>query len=498
MVIMSCCKRRFLSLKYLTLCAVLLILSVTPVTASAAPESFADLAEKLAPAVVNISTAQKVKGMQGMLGMPPGMQLPPGEEFEPFREFFERFGKGMPDGGGGLEQEVYSLGSGFIIDPSGYVVTNNHVIAEAEEITVRLSDDTKLEAKIIGRDPKTDLALLKVESKKSLPYVSFGDSDSARVGDWVMAIGNPFGLGGTVTTGIISARARHLNSGPFDDFLQTDAAINRGNSGGPMFNMNGEVIGINSAIFSPTGGSVGIGFAVPSTLAKGVIAQLREHGRTFRGWLGVKIQTVTDEMADSLGMKKTEGALVMDVTKGSPADKAGIKSGDVILSFDGKDINEMRQLPRIVAETKIGKEVEVKVLRGSDTQSFRVTLGELKEEEAKADEAGGKDRGTPSSKGEKLLDMSLIPLTPALREQYRIADGITGLLVEEVTPGGEAMKRGLQTGDVITRVNDREVSSVKALRDALTSAKSAGRKFALVRVQRGEELQFITLPVDGK
>jgi serine protease Do len=484
--------------KSLSYAVLMLACVATTARAAAAPESFADLAEKLAPAVVNISTTQKVKGMGGVMGMPPGMQLPPGEEFDPFRQFFERFGKGAPDGeGGGAEQEVYSLGSGFIIDPTGYVVTNNHVIAEAEEITVRLSDDTKLKAKIIGKDPKTDLALLKVESPKPLPYVNFGDSDKARVGDWVMAIGNPFGLGGTVTTGIISARARHLNSGPFDDFLQTDAAINRGNSGGPMFNMTGEVIGINSAIFSPTGGSVGIGFAVPSTLAKGVITQLREHGRTFRGWLGVKIQTVTEEMADSLGMKKTEGALVMDVTKGSPADKAGIKSGDVILSFDSKDINEMRQLPRIVAETKIGKEVEVKVLRGSDNKSFRVTLGELKEEE-KADVPDKSGAEKPAGTGEKLLGMRLLPITPALREQYEIKDVQNGLIVEEVAPGSEAIKRGMQTGDVISRVGDRDVKSVKDLRDALDAAKAAGRKFALVRVQRGEDMQFVTLPVEGK
>jgi serine protease Do len=471
-----------------------LVFATGHVQAATPPDSFAPLVEKLSPAVVNISTQQKVKG--GMDGAP--FDLPPGEEFDPFREFFDRYGKGKPgQKGGGNEQEAFSLGSGFIIDADGYIVTNNHVIAQADEVEVRLTDDTKLKAKIIGRDPKTDLALLKVDAGKKLPFVTFGDSDQTKVGDWIIAIGNPFGLGGTVTAGIISARARHINAGPFDDFLQTDAAINRGNSGGPMFNVNGEVIGINSAIFSPTGGSVGIGFAVPSSLAKGVISQLKEHGRTFRGWLGVKIQTVTEEIADSMGMKEPRGALVMDVTKGSPADKAGIISGDVIITFDGKPIKEMRELPRTVAETKIGKSVSVEYLRAGKPLSSTIVLGELKEDEqADAGDKTPLEEPKKSGVSEEFLGMTLTAITPDVRKQYDLKAAVKGVLVEDVKAAGEAMKRGMQPGDVIAKVNDRDVATVKELRAALADAKKAGRKFALVRVERGEDAQFITLPVE--
>ena len=463
------------------------------------PASFSNLVEKLSPAVVNISTTQKVKGMGAMpgfqFGMPNMPQGPGGEEFDPFREFFDKFGKQFGGQGQGVEQEVFSLGSGFIIDPDGYVVTNNHVIADAEEVSVRLSDDTKLKAKIIGRDSKTDLALLKVEAGKKLPYVSFGNSDNVKVGDWILAIGNPFGLGGTVTAGIISARARHLDSGPFDDFLQTDAAINRGNSGGPMFNLNGEVIGVNSAIFSPTGGNVGIGFAIPAALASPIIKQLREHGRTYRGWLGVKIQDVTDEIADSIGLGKARGALVMEVTKESPAGKAGIEAGDVIVRFNGKEIKEMRELPRIVAETKIGTQVQVEVFRAGAPKSFGVTLGELKEDEEAAAKPEGEKTGTALPDSKELLGMSLVPITPKLREEYSLEANIGGLLVVDVKPLSESAKRGMQVGDIVTRVNDKEVKTVDDMRAGFDTAKKAGRKFALVRVQRGADMQFITLPV---
>ena len=348
-----------------------------PAEARDFPGSFSELAERLTPSVVNISTAQKVSvPQQGF-----EFQFPPGSPFEEFfKDFLERHrGKeGTPQ-----RRQVTSLGSGFVIDGSGLVVTNNHVIAEADEITVITHDGEKLEAKLLGKDPKTDLALLKVEPTRPLQALKWGDSRISKVGDWVLAIGNPFGLGGTVTAGIISARGRDINAGPYDDFLQTDAAINRGNSGGPLFNLDGEVIGISTAIYSPTGGSVGIGFAVPSQLARPVIEQLQKFGRTRRGWLGVNIQTVTDEIAEGLGLEKAQGALVARVTEGGPAAAAGLEQGDVVLEFDGRPVEEMRTLPRIVAETSVGQEVQVKVWRKGETQSFKVTLGELEEAEAR-------------------------------------------------------------------------------------------------------------------
>jgi serine protease Do len=457
------------------------------------PASFADLVEKLSPAVVNVYTTQKVKGVE----LPEGMDLPNTPEFAPFRQFFEQFNKQNGQGGKDEpEQEVTSLGSGFIIDPSGYIVTNYHVVAKADDVSVRLSDDTKLSAKVIGRDEKTDLALLKVESKKPLPYVPLGDSDKVRVGDWVICVGNPFGLGGTVTAGIISARARHIGEGAYDDFFQTDAAINRGNSGGPMFNTRGEVIGVNSAIFSPNGGSIGIGFAIPSNLTKSVITQLREHGKIRRGWLGVKIQTVTDEIADSLGMKTPHGALVLEVSKDSPADKAGMKVGDVIVRFDGQDVKEMRTLPRMVADTKIGKQVGVDVLRKGGVKHLAVTLGELKDEEdtGKTGKSGSLDK---SLKGKPVLGMSLAPLTDALRDHFNLDSNAKGVVVTGVEGGSKAAERGIEPGDLITRLNDRDVAAVQDVESGIREAKTAGRKYVLLQVKRGDDSQFVTLPLGG-
>ena len=458
---------------------------------------FADLIEKLSPAVVNISTTQKVKAAQGRVGVPfPGM--PDSPEFEPFRDFFERYGDPRMQGGQTPEREVFSLGSGFIIDASGYIITNNHVVAEADEISVILPDKSKYSAKIVGRDAKTDLALLKVDAKKDLPFVPLGDSDAMRVGDWVIAIGNPFGLGGSVTQGIISARARSINAGPFDDFLQTDAPINKGNSGGPLFNLKGEVIGINSAIFSPTGGSVGIGFAIPSALAKPVITQLKEHGRTQRGWLGVQIQEVSDEIADSLGLPKAMGALVLDVAKDSPAAKAGLVSGDVITSFDGKEISQMRSLPRLVAESKIGKSVSVTYIRKGATKTAQITLGELDESTDASDKPGKKKPGKPDTKNdnsENVLGLHVMPLSPQLRAQLRADDKLSGLVVVDIAAGSSASKRGLREGDVINEVNGDAVTSVPEFKKAIESAKKAGRKFVLVRLTRNGEDAFVTLPI---
>ncbi len=474
---------------------------LTSAHARGAPESFAPLVEKLTPAVVNISTTQKVKqrGAGGGAGAMPFMfQFPDDPQFEPFRQFFDQLEKNRGGVAKPKEREVTSLGSGFIIDASGYVVTNNHVIADADEVSVILQDDTSLKAKIVGRDPKTDMALLKVESKTPLPFVKFGNSDSIRVGDWVMAIGNPFGLGGTVTAGIISARSRSINAGPFDDFLQTDAAINRGNSGGPMFNMAGEVIGINTAIFSPSGGNVGIGFAVPSTMAKPILDQLREHGRTYRGWLGVKIQEVTDEMASAVGLAKTAGALVLEVTKDSPAAKTDLKSGDIILTFDGKPVNAMRKLPRIVAETKVGKKVEVNYWREGRERSTVVVLGELDEGTEVAVAKTPKKVMPKEVKTQKLIGLELTGINDVLRKKYKMPQELSGVLVLDVENDSPVSKQNVREGDIIVSINGAETTTVAQMDKALRAARMAGREYALVRLLRDKNELFVTLPSGKK
>ena len=348
---------------------------------AAGPTSVADIAEGLMPAVVNISTSQSVKKRNTV----PNIPIPRVPEGSPFQDFFkDLFPDGQAPGGENNGPSTrQSLGSGFVIDADGFIVTNNHVIADADEITVNFSNGEKLKAELVGTDPKTDIAVLKVEPETPLTAVPFGNSDESRIGDWVMAIGNPFGLGGSVSLGIVSAVERDISSGPYDNFIQTDAAINRGNSGGPLFNMDGQVVGINTAIISPSGGSIGIGFSIPSNLATRVIDQLREYGETRRGWLGVQIQTVTDEIAESLGLEKASGALVSGVVKDGPAEKSGLLSGDVILTFDGKDVAEMRDLPIIVAETAVEKEVDVVVFRKGKKQTISVVLGRLEDGEKK-------------------------------------------------------------------------------------------------------------------
>lgn len=464
---------------------------------TAMPASFADMVEKLSPAVVNVSTTQKIKANQAMspgLGGVPLDELPDTPEFEPFRQFFDQLNRGGRPGKQ-EEREVFSLGSGFIIDAAGYVVTNNHVIDDAEEVTVTLSDNSKYKAKVVGRDKKTDLALLKVEAKKPLPFVPLGDSDAMRVGDWVIAIGNPYGLGGSVTQGIISARQRNLNAGPFDDFLQTDASINRGNSGGPLFNEKGEVIGINTAIFSPSGGSIGIGFAVPVAVAKPVIAQLREYGRTHRGWLGVKIQEVTEEAAESMGLTKPEGALVLEVAKGGPADKAGLQQGDVITSYDGHPITAMRFLPRMVAETKIGKTVPLTYWHNNSSKTVQINVGELDESADEVSTTGEtKKPKNKDDQSEIVMGMQLTPLTPTVRQQLNLDDKQTGLAVVDLTDGSEAGKQGIQPNDVILDVNNEPVKSIGDFRKAFEAARKSGRKFALVKIMREKDVAFVTLP----
>ena len=469
------------------------IMLTLPYTTSArsVPESFADLVEELSPAVVNISTTQKVNS--------PGFSfkfkgLPPGNEFDPFREFFERFGGDM--GEGGKQREVTSLGSGFVVDPNGYIVTNNHVVEEAEEIVVTFHDEKKFDATIIGRDPKTDLALLKIEAKQQLPHVTFGDSDTMRVGDWVLAIGNPFGLGGSVSAGIVSARSRDINVGPFDDFIQTDAAINRGNSGGPLFNIKGEVVGVNSAIFSPSGGNVGIGFSIPSALAEPVLRQLREYGRTHRGWLGVKIQRVTDEIAESVGLDKAQGALVLEISEDSPAKKGGVEPGDVILKFNGRNIEEMRRLPRIVAETKIGTHVKLTLWRKGREKTINITLGELEEEdevEHASSFGGGKDKAI---RGEAFLGMKLSSLNRSLRAQYNIDKQVKGVFVIAVEAGSKVAGQGIRPNDIIVEINQDKVVSVSELKNAIKAVRKKDRDFALARINRAGTMLFVTIPVE--
>lgn len=451
------------------------------------PGSFADLSERLLPSVVNISSTQKVEDPADFPEMP---QFPPGSPFEDFfEEFMNKRGRGMPS------TPPASLGSGFIIDAeNGYIVTNNHVIKDAEEVRITLHDDTTIEAEIIGKDDKTDLALLKVDPKKHpLTAVTFGDSDRMRVGDWVVAIGNPFGLGGTVTAGIISAQQRDINAGPYDDFIQTDASINRGNSGGPMFDLDGHVIGVNTAIFSPSGGSVGIGFAIPSNLAKPVIDQLVKYGKTRRGWLGVRIQTVTEEIAESLGLDYARGALVASVTEGGPAEVAKLEAGDIILEFDGKPVPDMRDLPRIVAETPIDKDAPVVYWRDGKERKTKVKVGELE----KAEEEGLLAAG-PKSEARKGLPIEGVglevgALTDEDREAYGVPADVTGVIITKVETDSEAFEKELMEGDVIVEINQKAVQTPQDVQDIFRKAQKAGRGSVLLLINREGDVQFIAL-----
>ncbi len=461
------------------------------------PESFADLAEELTPAVVSITTEEFVTSFGGDQ-MP---EFPEGSPFEDFfKDFFERYGNG--NGDGPQESRPTSLGSGFIIDPSGYVVTNNHVIEEADTITVRLNDDRELEAEVVGVDPKTDLALLKVDTDEDLPHVSFGDSDEVRVGEWVLAIGNPFGFGSSVTAGIISARQRDISAGPYDEFLQTDAPINRGNSGGPLFDMDGNVIGVNTAIFSPSGGSVGIGFAVPSNLVMRVVAQLEEFGRTRRGWLGVRIQSITPEIAEGLGLKSSDGALVASATPDGPAADAGLENGDVIITFDGQAIDEMRELPRVVAETEVGKAVEVVVVRRGEEMTFDVELGELEvfEDQLAASMNGGQPEQQPekSKAPTDVLGMVLEPVSPQLRQEFDLPNDVDGVVVTNVAPGSPAARAGILQGDLIPEVGQEQVGTVDDVVAQIDGARDRALKSVVVRVLRSDDdAHYLAVDIEG-
>ncbi len=460
--------------------------------ARSAPESFADLAQALLPGVVNISTSQTVTAREGR-----GMEMPVFPPGSPFEQFFRDFmDRNRPRPGQPNNQaptrKAQSLGSGFIIDAAGVVVTNNHVIDGADEITVITHDGVSLKATLIGRDERTDMAVLKVNPEKPLTAVPFGDSDKARVGDWVLAIGNPFGLGGSVTAGIVSARGRDIQQGPYDNFIQTDAAINKGNSGGPLFNMQGEVIGINTAIYSPSGGSIGIGFSIPSNIAKSVVAQLRDFGRARRGWLGVRIQAVSPEIAESLGLKEPSGAMISGVNEGGPAEAAKIRNGDIILKFDGQDVKDMRALPKIVAQSEIGKSVPVTVWRDGKEVALQAVVGELPEEQKVASTAP--DKPTPAKPMELSgLGLRLSPITPDARDKFRLTADQKGVLITEVVPGTPAADKGLKAGDVIMEVQQEEVSSPADVQDRVEKVRKSNRKSVLMLVQTSDGLHWVPL-----
>ncbi len=493
---LKCLSGDLLAKRLINICLLVLCSLIFYANSALSLESFAPVVDKALPAVVNISTTQKIKNDATQILPDMGSDDMSRGKQQELQRFLERFGFPMQDGlNGSPEREVQSLGSGFLIDPAGYVVTNNHVIAAATQITVTLANDKKLEAKVVGRDPKTDLALLKVESEKPLPYVEFGNSETMKVGDWVIAIGNPFGLGSTVTAGIISARSRNINAGPFDDFIQTDAAINRGNSGGPMFNQQGEVIGVNTAIFSPSGGSVGIGFAIPTALAKPILDQLRLHGKAHRGWLGIKIQHVTEEIADSLGLSEPSGALVLELSKGSPAVNSGLQNGDVILRFDGKIVKEMRNLPRLVAETPIGKQVELVIWRSGAEMTISLSLGEYPEEN-KVAQPTTQPKNDVVIAGEKLLGMKLVTLAPPQAANIKGAGKLQGVLVLAVNEQSEAAKRSLREGDIILGVNQGNVASLGELKTEIGKARLANRGYVLVRIWRNGDSSYVTLPID--
>ncbi|MGA7675263.1 MAG: DegQ family serine endoprotease [Rhizomicrobium sp.] len=455
-----------------------LAFAAAPAEARGTPDSFADLAAQLLPTVVNIATTQTLKANQKS----PLPDVPPGSPLEDLFKNFLGPGRNIP-------RHVTSLGTGFIVDPSGLIVTNNHVVDNAEQISVTLNDGTTLTAKLVGRDEKTDLALLKVSARKPLPAAHFGDSDKARIGDWVIAIGNPFGLGSTVTAGIVSARNRDIEEGPYDDFIQTDAPINKGNSGGPLFDMDGDVVGVNSEILSPTGGSVGIGFAIPSNLVRQVVGQLRQYGSVRRGWVGIRIQPVTQDIAEGMGLPSAAGALVADVTANGPAAKAGIRNGDVITAFDGKKVPDPRSLSRIAADTQIGKTVSVDLLRKGKKVTVRLTVVRLSEAGAKPLPAA------PSKPKTKLsqLGLSLSPLDSDARAEFKLPGGVQGVVVTDVIPDSPAADRNFQAGDVIVSVQNQPVRTPADFQQRVDADVKAGKRVEILLVNRGGALTFVAL-----
>ncbi len=467
----------------LSLGVALAIVPVLQARAQTAPESFAELADKISPSVVNITTSSMVAS--------PAEGSPMVPEGSPFEDFFKEFQN--PNGGGGDEpRRSEALGSGFVISEDGYIVTNNHVIEGADEIKIEFFSGKRLDAKLVGTDTKTDIALLKVESPDPLPFVSFGNSDLMRVGDWVVAMGNPLGQGFSVSAGIVSARGREL-SGTYDDYLQTDAAINRGNSGGPLFNMDGAVVGVNTAILSPNGGSIGIGFSMASNVVSKTVGQLKEFGETRRGWLGVRIQDVTPDVAEAMGLATATGALVTDVPDG-PAKMAGIQAGDVITLFHGQDVASSRDLTRRVADAPVGEAVPVVVLRDGKSETLQVTLG--RREEAEAESIPAVAAAPADAKEAEMMGLTLAPLTDDAKKKLGLSADAAGLLVVKVDVASEAYGKGLREGDLITEAGQQKVVRLKDLEDRVSEAKSAGRKSLLLLIRRGGDPRFVALAVE--
>ncbi|WP_254450067.1 MULTISPECIES: Do family serine endopeptidase [unclassified Aliiroseovarius] len=475
----------------LVMSAAIVLVSGLRAEARGAPDSFADLAEQVSPAVVNITTSTIIESRAGQQPM-----VPEGSPFEDFfRDFLDRDrDRGGPGGNGAPHpRRSQALGSGFVISEDGFIVTNNHVIEGADEIMIEFfGGEKELPAKVIGTDPNTDIALLKVESDEPLDFVKFGDSDVMRVGDWVMAVGNPLGQGFSVSAGIISARNRGLG-GVYDDYIQTDAAINRGNSGGPLFSMDGEVIGVNTAILSPNGGSIGIGFSMSSNVVEKVVGQLQEFGETRRGWLGVRIQDITEDMLEGLDLSSTNGVLVNDVPDG-PSKEAGIQPGDVILSFDGIDVANTRELVKIVGDAPVGKAVRVVVKRGGQTETLKVTLGRREEAVASNDGSQTPDQTSPAEKS--LLGMTLAELNDTLREELGLNPGASGLVVVDVDESSEAFEKGLRRGDVIAEAGQTEVTSLSGFEAMIEEGRDAGRKSMLLLIRRNGEPRFLALSLE--
>jgi serine protease Do len=469
---------------WLTALAMALVIAQA-ISANARPDSFADLAQEVSPAVVNITTSTVVAQGTG-----PSPIVPEGS---PFEDFFRDFQDRNNDNGD-RPRRTSALGSGFVISEDGYIVTNNHVIETADEIIIEFFSGRELEAEVIGTDPKTDIALLKVDADEPLPFVSFADSDTARVGDWVIAMGNPLGQGFSVSAGIVSARNREL-SGTYDDYIQTDAAINRGNSGGPLFNLDGQVVGVNTAILSPNGGSIGIGFSMASNVVTRVVDQLQEFGETRRGWLGVRIQDVTDDVAEAMGLEKVAGALVTDVPEG-PAEEAGMKSGDVIMQFDGYEVEDTRGLVRRVGNTAVGKTVRVVVFREGKTQTLRVTLGRREAAEGVVPAAQPGESEAPSKA--EILGLTLSQLDDELRSQLELDDNASGLVVTDIDNLSEAYEKGMRAGDVITEAGQQKLSSISDLEDRIEDAREAGRKSILLLVRRAGDPRFVALSLDAE
>ena len=476
-----------LRLFWISTLSVFLILAQTlMVSARGAPESFADLAETISPSVVNITTSTTVAGRMGPQGIVP--------EGSPFEDFFRDFqNRNGPEGD--QPRRSSALGSGFVISEDGFIVTNNHVIEGADEIEIEFFEGFSLPAKLVGTDPTTDIALLKVEAETPLKFVSFGDSNTARVGDWVMAMGNPLGQGFSVSAGIVSARNRAL-SGSYDDYIQTDAAINRGNSGGPLFNMDGDVIGVNTAILSPTGGSIGIGFSMASNVVVRVVDQLQKYGETRRGWLGVRIQDVTEDVAEAMGLEGTAGALITDVPDG-PAKDAGLLSGDVILKFDGADVEDTRGLVRQVGNTEVGKAVRVVVNREGQTETIMVTLGRREDAESSSVPTGPtepEEEAAPETL--ELLGLSLSAVTDELTEEYALGENAEGLVVTVVDEDSEAFEKGLRAGDLITEAGQSPIKSFDEFEEKIAEAREAGRKSILLLVRRSGDPRFVALGIE--